>query len=184
MLRPLILISFFASLVGCTPSNTTQTTHPYWDSKAYFESEITRLHQEQVTLQKQLEFDGQSQTVDETKPDWTKELDVFLTIDLHKPIYRGRLDVDTLNVNDSTFQIRYSTTDQKLDLTLCTITLSIPTNAVQEITVKYQSTNSLYASTKTFLYKPNQFYKISGQQEVSLGKGVEYTIKGSFISQP
>jgi hypothetical protein len=153
---------------------------PYWDSKQYFANEIALLGSQSLCLQKELNFDGASENTVDSNPDWAKELDAFLAIDLRKPIYRSRLDIDTITLGDSTYQVTYQAMDAKLDLKSCVLTFEHKSNTLLDVLVAFNSQNSLYTSSKLFRYHQGLYYSISGEQEVRIGDAAVYTITGKI----
>lgn len=178
MLRGSILIYMLFMLVACT--NTQPAQHLYWNSKAYFETDTNRLKQEKTRLHKELNFGSENEQIQIDTPNWTKELDPFISIDLSKPGYSGRFAVDTLILNDSEYTVAYKAKDTQTDLRFCSTTLQ--QGKIIAVRAEFSSANTLYKSDKLYTYTPDSGYTISGYQSVTLGNPVHYTIKGIFVT--
>jgi hypothetical protein len=173
--RYLWAASILLLAVSC---DSEKNTGSYWDSKAYFESEITRLTKEHAGLQKNLLFDKQHNSIQNDTPDWKKELEPFLAIDLNKAAYAGRFDVDT-SLGYTGFRIRFKAKDAQTDLRYCIITKQ--TDQLYSVEAAFGNKNNLYQSTKKFTYNPHLGYSITGDQRVTLSTPVDYTIEANFV---
>jgi predicted nucleic-acid-binding protein len=154
----------------------------YADTKSFFEAEIKRLTAENIGLDKQLTFDKKAQSTKEIHPNWQKELDAFLTIDLHKNNVKGRLHYDSVVIADTAYQLIYNSNDTKLNLRKCVITFQRESNKIVEMIAEFETQNNLYQSTKTFWYHTKIGYHINGSQNIRLGNNnVDYNISGMFV---
>jgi hypothetical protein len=180
MLKFLPILCVLTLLVSCD-SNRTQK-EIYWNSISYFQSETTRLTAERIGLHKKLLFDHKDQTTELLTPDWKKELEPFLAIDLQKVSYQGRFDVDTITVGDTAYRIHYQATEEQTDLQNCTVVCDKQNGSIISFSAKFNHLNNLYQSTKTYTYSPLQGYSIKGDQQVKLVNPVDYEIEGNFVS--
>lgn len=135
-----------------------------------------------IGLHKTLFFDTKDQTTELRSPDWKKELEPFLAIDLQKVSYQGRFEVDTVTLGDTAYRIDYRATEKQTDLQYCTLVCDKQDGSMLSFSATFKHLNNLYQSTKTYTYSPLQGYSIKGDQQVKLVKPVDYEIEGIFIN--
>jgi hypothetical protein len=179
MLKCVFLIGIVFMLGSCGPDKTVES-FKNWDSHSYFQSETERLQREHKGLQKDLFFDKQHQTTQQPNPDWLKELEPFMSIDLQKPAYQKRFNIDTLNTGEQDYAITYLANDSQIDLRSCTI--QYHNQQVVNVRIEFGQRNSIYKSSRILEYHTDSGYTISGDQDITMGDPVNYRIKGKFTA--
>lgn len=179
MLKYLPIFFTLVVLASCNSTPTQQET--FWDSKSYFQSEITRLTNEHIGLDKTLLFDTKDQTTKQATPNWEKELEPFCKIDLQKVSYKRRFTIDTLTLGDTAYKIEYTAIEPQTDLQYCSIICANSAGRMISFSATFKHLNNLYRSTKTYVYTPRQGYSITGDQQVKLVTPVDYEITGHFM---
>jgi len=165
---------------GCTSDNQISSVE-FWDSKSFFLAEINRLNQQKIGLSKELVFNETFQKMELKKVTWDKELNIFVELDLKRNGYKGRFDIDTLRINDTTNKVSYKANDAKLDLREVSLVYNSHTNKVISVEAIYNERSTIYNASKKYDYIVNEQFKIEGKQEVKFGKNATYSIIGTML---
>lgn len=153
----------------------------YVDLKSYFESEIIRLNQSNYALEKTLLFDGETEKINTAKVNWKKEIEPFLDLDILKNTYTGRLNADTLLLNQDEFDVIYSPNDSSVDLKQLHVQFNH--QKISAVKAQFASHNPLYHSYKLYEYFPDSLYMIEGNQKVKLVHSPSYKVSARIIKK-
>jgi len=85
-MRKLLFISLL--LVGCTESETQNSTKTYLDLAGLVNKQITELNKNQPPTHKILVIEEKKEVLNTNKIDWQKELELFLQADINKQSYQ------------------------------------------------------------------------------------------------
>lgn len=174
----LIIGACFMVLVSC--QNATVNPTAFFDTKHFFEHEITILTEQKTGIEKHLVYgeNKDSLTIFDTV-NWEKELQVFTVLDLAKPSNRNAFKVDSSSSNYQT-QINYTSTDKKQTLKTVKIVRDGQHN-IKVIEAVLAKTNSLYQSFTYLRYVTDSGFSMHGTQSVKLGDDEGYLINARFI---
>jgi hypothetical protein len=153
---------------------------PAFDTKTFFEEQVTILSSKHAGLEKELSFTDKHQHVKIDHVNWKEELTPFIEIDFHKPSYNGRFALEKVNTAIGYNNI-YQNIDPKTDLQKLVVAFDQRGN-VSSIEAEYRENNSLYRAIKTLVYYTDSCYSISGKQEVTLGNSIEYSTHARIVS--
>lgn len=177
-MRLTTLLFLCSLLFACGRTGTH--SGPYFDTKAYFESEASRLKKANVLALKELSLGSKTDVVQDTdSTNWTKELSLFTDIDLNKPSYRGRFTVDSLMIDTLLTEVIYKSADDKIDLK--EVKISMKKGKPYRIRIERSEENTLYRSSKVMEYNTDSGYTVEGSQDVRLADGVAYRLHLHFI---
>jgi hypothetical protein len=179
MLIKLVPCSLLVLLLGACDPRPEGTS--YIDSRAFFTEQAQQMQDNHTALHKKAMFDGKQEETDDTNPDWQKELSPFSDIDMRKPSLAGRYAVDTSVVSDSTYEISYMATDTAT--TLRNIVFGFHNDHISYVQATYTEKNTLYETRKDLVYTTGKGYSITGDQQVTLGSPVRYSIEASFSTR-
>ena len=85
-MRKYLFISIL--LIGCSQAETQNTTKTYFDLEGLVNQQIKTLNKTQPLTLKNLLIGEKKETLNTTKIDWQKELELFLQADLNKQAYQ------------------------------------------------------------------------------------------------
>lgn len=85
-MRKYLFISIL--LIGCSQAETQNTTKTYFDLEGLVNQQIKTLNKTQPLTLKNLLIGEKKETLNTTKIDWQKELELFLQADLNKQSYQ------------------------------------------------------------------------------------------------
>ena len=174
----LIIVACFMVLVSC--QNTTVNPTVFFDTKHFFEHEITLLTEQKTGLEKHLVYGKHKDnlTIYDTV-NWEKELQAFTVLDLAKPSNRNAFRVDSSSSNNQT-QINYTSKEKKQTLKTVKIVRDGQYN-IKVIEAVLSKTNSLYHSYTYLRYVTDSGFSMHGTQSVKLGDDEDYLINARFI---
>lgn len=157
-----------ASLTGCTRTEKPlPVKSKLFDFGKHFEDEIKELSAAQAQLIKTLEKEGKTETLEVQHPDWKKELQSFLDLDLNKPALAGSYNVDTLSLNPQ--HVRYTASDST------TVIRNADFYGTDSIVVQKRISNMYYTSSEQLIYHANG-YMISAFIRPKAGKSLAFNL--------
>lgn len=173
----LIIAACFATLVSC--KNIPDNNKTLFDSKEFFEHEITLLTEQNTGIKQILSYQHKRDSfVLNDNVNWKKELQIFADIDLAKPSNKSLFKIDTVITNNVYFT-SYTSIDVKQHLKQVVVATDQKQN-VKSIDVVIKKTNSLYQSQTILRYVPDSGFSIKGTQDVEIGNDTEYSIQALF----
>jgi hypothetical protein len=174
----LIIVAIVTILVSC--QNVSENKPTFFDTKHFFEHEITILTEQKTGIEKQVNYDKKTDSLMMyDKVNWEKELQAFTLVNLAKPSNRNSYVVDS-SIYNNQIQINYTTTENKQTLKTVKITKDLKYNikVIEAVLIK---TNSLYQSYIKLRYVTDSGFSIYGKESVRLGDDSEYLINAKFI---
>jgi hypothetical protein len=175
----LIITICFATLLSC--QNKPDNNIKLFDSKQFFEHEITLLTEQKKGVKQLLTYQNKKDSfVIHDTVNWKKELQIFADIDLAKPSNKSTFKIDTI-ITNKMFITSYTSRDVKQQLKQMVVTTDQKQN-VKAIDVLMKKSNSLYQSKSILRYAPDSGFSIKGIQDVEIGNDTEYTIQALFIN--
>ncbi|MFN4083620.1 MAG: hypothetical protein ACK4K9_08320 [Bacteroidia bacterium] len=163
-------------IISFSCNNGKPVTNNNFDTKTYFENEIKQLLTQDFGLLKTLTYNNNKDETNLSNPDWYKELAPFLEIDLTKPAYTGRFNIEKNN-NSLIYTAKDKTTDIKK------VTLNFNENGeVHAIEILISEINNLYNSHKRLFYQSKIIFEIEGMQKVKLLEEAKYQVKGLIVN--
>lgn len=159
---------------------------PYWDSKAFFESEADRLNAEAWGVDKRvLSPEGEEhRTLDST--DWHREWAAVLPFDLAHPEREGRYTIDSNRDAGGYTTVRYRATEEKLHPQSVAVWWTAGSDGQQVVAVhlKDSTANWLYQSGLEVLYEAaDGRYRIDATNTGFLFKDSEFHIEGIALKR-
>lgn len=174
----LIIASCFMVVVSCQNASVNPTL--FFDTKHFFEHEITLLTEQKTGIEKHLVYGkNKDSLIIYDTVNWEKELQAFTVLDLAKPSNRNAFKVDSSSSNYQT-QINYTSTDKKQTLKTVKIARDGQYN-IKIIEAVLTKTNSLYQSFAYLRYVTDSGFSMHGTQSVKLGDDEDYLINARFI---
>jgi hypothetical protein len=168
----------FTTLLSC--QNAPDNNLKLFDSKQFFEHEITLLTEQKTGIKQILMYQNKLDSIIiHDTVNWKKELQLFADIDLAKPSNKSVFKIDTLVVNNL-YVTSYTSTDVKQQLKQMVVTTDEKQN-VKSIDVLMEKSNSLYQSQSIFRYVPDSGFSIKGKQNVEIGNDTDYNIQTVFV---
>lgn len=157
-----------------------QTVKKFYDLDAYFQAEIKRLSEANITLSKTAELNGKREEITLDEPDWTMELEVFKEADINKPAWWDKYKGDTVLTNGNKIkEVSY----QRLDPELATESIFVHFSDRQipdSISILYNVERSIMVVKKKLLYIPDQYFSIDNTEKLFVGKENKVFLKGMF----
>lgn len=178
-LHILLLFAGTAVLFSCGSgsSDTTATKeNTYFDTKAFFDQELERLHTEKPEILKTVKKDQEEETKSVTIKDWKTELTSFLEVDLKKPVYNGEFIIEKKGNTEI-----YRSQNPELDIQ--EVILLRKEGEIQEIQIHKQIGNMLYKTRENLVYNKVAYYRIEKEQNIRVMGTNHYTIQGNFKKQ-
>lgn len=178
-LHILLLFAGTAVLFSCGSgsSDTTATKeNTYFDTKAFFDQELERLHTEKPEILKTVKKDQEEETKSVTIKDWKTELTSFLEVDLKKPVYNGEFIIEKKGNTEI-----YRSKNPELDIQ--EVILLRKEGEIQEIQIHKQIGNMLYKTRENLVYNKDAYYRIEKKQNIRVMGTNHYTIQGNFKKQ-
>lgn len=177
-MRKLLFISLL--LVGCTDSETQNSTKTYFDLAGLVNQQITELNKNQPLTHKNLVIEEKKEVLNTNIIDWKKELELFLQADLNKQSYQ-------LSYNkEDTPQMAIYTLKKGESLSVKSLKILFDEDkTVKHIEALLQTENYLYQSEKHLLMTLDKNhltnYQIEGWQELFIGKKKSFKVDGIVV---
>jgi hypothetical protein len=173
-MRKYLFISIL--LVSCSQTETQNTIKTYFDLVGLVNHQIEILNKTQPLTHKNLLIGEKKETLNATKIDWQKELELFLQADINKQSYQLSYN-KTETPNTLIYELKKGE-----NLPVKTLKIIFDKDkSPQRIDALMQTNNYLYQSEKTlsmdFDKSQLKSYHIEGWQELFIGskKGFEVT---------
>jgi len=177
-MRKLLFISLL--LVGCTESETQNSTKTYFDLAGLVNQQIIELNKNQPLTHKNLTIEEKKEVLNTNKIDWQKELELFLQADINKQSYQ-------LSYNkEETPQMAIYTLKEGENLAVKSLKIIFEEDkSAKNIEALIQTENYLYQSEKHLLmtFDKNHLthYQIEGWQELFIGKKKNFKVDGIVV---
>jgi hypothetical protein len=180
MFRFLFFVSLSVVFWSCSSEelNTRQAGPPLFSLADFISKEKENMVKSNTGLIKILELNGKKDTLILEKPDFAKELEVFIKADINRPASSDQYNIDSTYLRESLLKVTYSALDKKL----LTQKLSIQFNSegkVNRIVVRLFNGNLLAKSSQQLMYQPGIGYQIKDLQYF-FGDKDEVKVEGSF----
>jgi len=179
-MRKLLFISLL--LVGCTESETQNSTKTYFDLASLVNQQIAELNKNQPLTHKNLAIEEKKEVLNTNKIDWQKELELFLQADLNKQSYQ-------LSYNkEETPKMAVYMLKEGENLPVKSLKIIFEVNrTAKQIEALIQTKNYLYQSEKHLFMTLDKNrltnYQIEGWQELFIGKKKRFRIDGIVESK-
>lgn len=177
-MRKLLFISLL--LVGCTESETQNSTKTYFDLAGLVNQQITELNKNQPLTHKNLTIEKKKEVLNTNKIDWRKELELFLQADLNKQSYQ-------LSYNkEETSQMALYTLKEGENLAVKSLKIIFDEDKkAKNIEARVQTGNYLYQSEKHLFMTLDKnhliHYQIDGWQELFIGNKKSFKVDGIVV---
>ena len=161
-------IIFLLLLIGCTPDVVITDNQPFFDLKAFFESELPKLNQARQ-VKKTITYDNRTdeKILATSNLNFEDELQIFINSDINRSAWVDKYDVDsTLNDLGQLSQISYTVNDPKLKTQL--LEISFENNQATKITIENKTGSYLSSSSQQLFYESGKGYKIASNQSLIL----------------
>lgn len=173
----LLSIGFFQ---GCISNNARNpSSYKYPDLPTFFQNEAKRLNEIQPNVLKFTVEDGssvQSDTINQI--DWIRELALFSKEDLNKPVYDGKLKLDSLILNDS-LHVQLTSLSEKLPVTQARV--SFLQDEIVAVNFHINDLSPIARREMVLSYKKNISYSIKGFNSILGNKTMVFDLQAKFI---
>lgn len=181
LFQALIVSLFMLLIFGCQSNSNIsvdQTEKPFFDLRAFFESEIARLQEENPKIKKEIEINGKKEQKTQEQVDFEKELAIFKRSDINKPAWRDKYGVDSITTSGDLIRVDYIA----LDTTLKTRLLSIEfkDDLVHKVSITNKTSSPLIQSQQKLTFEPRIGYQVANQQDLSLSNDSQLRIIATF----
>lgn len=164
-------------LIGCSQAETQNTTKTYFDLTGLVNQQIKTLNKTQPLTLKNLLMGEKKETLNTSKIDWQKELELFLQADLNKQSYQlsyNKIEMPSMLI----YELKK---DENLPVKSLRIVFDAD-KTPQRIDALMQVNNYLYQSEKTlsmdFDKSQLKSYHIEGWQELFVGSKKGFEVNG------
>lgn len=166
--RYLMLLLITASLSSCQRNQQQALVRPpLFNFNEHFTKEAEQLSKANAILIKTLNKEGKTETLELQHPDWKKELQPFLDLDLNKPALKGSYKIDTLSADPQ--HVRYIASDST------TVIRNVDFYGTDSIIVNKSISNMYYASAEQLTYHRNG-YSITAFIRPKAGKSLAFKL--------
>ena len=170
-----ILLSLL--IISCSQEATIQQKK-YFDLADFINKKTTQLIDNQPVTQKNISVDDKTETIETSKIDWKKELELFAQADLNKQAYQASYDA-----KESPNLLFYTLKNgEDLPVKSLKIELDSLSKTPKNIEATLRTKNYLYESEKhlqmTLADGKLKNYLIEGSQELFLGSKKRFRIAG------
>lgn len=176
-LNPKQAISFITGVVlsvcfiSCRPDIKQTGNMKYFDIKAFFTKEITRLQKQNEPVFKTIIYNGSAESKKVKIKNWAQELDFFKSSDINKPAWRDSYTIEKL-ADDLIYKAKYP------DLKMREMIVKNENRHVKYVVIFNSTKNLLYQTTEKLSYFPGSAYIIEKQQSVQFLGTNTYKVKG------
>lgn len=166
-------------LSGCIERSVPpQTEKFYFDLKGFFEQEASYLYEQNITAEKYLINEKDTQILTLSNINWEKELAPFINSDINKPAWKESYTVDSVLMNEKLQSIIYSSSEK--NLLAKQIQIRFYNDNVSHVYIENASKNYIYNSAQILSYHVRKGFAIEGEQDIVLGKDLHYKIIVNF----
>lgn len=185
-------ILYLLVFVACQPSTVEQADQPFYDVREMIDRQITILDSLNPLLHKIafLESDVDSTTFRPDSVGWSKELEIFLELDINRPVLRDKFKLTesydpSIDMKIST----YSMIDQE-ETGVQYLNIYRHNDKLVRVEGEYQDNSLLYSAYRllniNFESISNESvivnYSIDGWQKIILKDTIYYHVKGSIMN--
>ena len=161
ILFALSALIFFTACGGKTDASKTVDTTPFFDVKGFFNSEIKRLTEGSLKIQKTVTVKGNTETKIIDKADFAQELALFVSSDINKPAWRDKYRVE--KTAGRSLESFFATDD---DLKTKRVDIyRFPPNGVTQIQILNSDKSSITESQQNLQYDIGKGYSIETFQK-------------------
>jgi hypothetical protein len=155
------LLIVFAACGGKTDAAKNIDTTPFFDVKGFFNSEIKRLTEASIKIEKTVTVKGHSETKIIDKADFAQELALFVSSDINKPAWRDKYRVEktTGRSLESFFATDDDLKTKRVDI------YRFPPNGVAQIQILNSDKSSITESQQSLQYEIGKGYSIETFQK-------------------
>jgi hypothetical protein len=150
----------------------------YFDVPGFFERQVQWLEKEKPGLEKRVETNGKSANVREDSINWDKELAVFLSINLNKAAFIGKISVDSV-VQGNRLTVSYTTNDKKMDLK--SVRVQFTNDSVNWIEARKSEQNALFTNSLFVRFRCDSGYTISGVERITGVAKSSYNVSARIV---
>ena len=170
------------NFVACSSADNTTTTQdttelPFFNLRAYFKEEATRLNQKKNTVDKIVSINEDAEKRQLNDLDYDAELKAFIDSDINKIAWYEKYQIDSTTNAENT-QLTYTAQDPSLKTQ--SVKISFLKNEVDEIIIENQTESFIAASKQVLIYNPIQGYSINTDQSSKIGEDKAIEIKVKF----
>lgn len=160
-----ILITFLASCQTKDPAQSKDPKKTFFDVKGYFESEIKRLTEGGMTIEKTVTVNGKKETQVIEKPKFGEEFKMFIASDINRPAWSDKYFVKEIPRGNHGSQTEYWSKD-KLLKTKKLIVYQMYGNVYTTIEILNSDKSVVTEADSYLFYDKNSGYKISTYQKL------------------
>lgn len=172
-----LLVLAIVMLISCNIKNSNQVQQkvkPYFDVESFVKKQIDLLSKKNAVISKEVVLNGQTETKTIENINWEKELQLFLEVDINKPVLVGSYEI--IKEQDKTI---YKAKEETLKIQQIIIQKSGENIKNLEIFVKEE--NALFHFSKKLTMVMNasntiEQIHIEGVKDVSMMKEVHFVI--------
>lgn len=179
LLIGLSICSFGCQSPADSADDAPQPLPQFFDLKGYFEKEIERLEQQQVTISKKITLDGQVEQQRLDSINFSEELSVFTKSAINRPAWLDQYRVDSTFQEDKLISIHYEALAEDLKTRHLDIDFDGQGN-VQHIKIDNLLKAIIATTQQRLSYTPADGYSIYNKQEVTLSESQEMKIAVTF----
>ncbi|RZL50307.1 MAG: hypothetical protein EOP00_05015 [Pedobacter sp.] len=143
------------------------------DLESYFKAEANRLAKANLTIDKTVTINDQTEEKKVKIANWEQEFSSFIDADINKASWRGAFKL-TKNGNVETY-----ISDSKR-IPVKKVIVNYQNELIKSVKVFIVNTNDLYVSKDSLTYYPDSLYEIKKTQQIKLMDGKQYHVTGKF----
>lgn len=171
-----IAIIIFSIFFGCIAATKEDRKNElgYFDLKSFFQKEASRLQKRNPFVEKTVKINADAETKKVQIADWATEFAMFTNADLNRASWKGLFSIQkTSNVEI------YTSSNDKVPVKK--VTIGKQSNRISSIQIIVRNVNSLYSSTDTLSYYPDNLYLINKTQHIKLLSSKHYQVIGKIL---
>jgi len=172
-------IAIFSCLffVACSSEVKVEQMESYFDFPEFLRGEITLLQQNKAALVKILRTDNRRDSIIEQNPDWQKEFQLLMNLNINKPANIGKYEITQTSCaefNCTTYQAKDSS------LLIRRLLITEGNNGVEAVEV-FKDDHAMFLDNSILLYYyRGKGFNIIGRRNL-LGFRSDYQIEASFL---
>jgi hypothetical protein len=168
-----------ALLLGCIPEKTAEQVElaPFFDLKGYIDTEVERLATEVPRADKQITFNGQTESHDTMALDYADELAIFRNSDINRPAWLEKYTVDSIRASGQ-LTVDYLALDTSLAVRKLRVVEAA--ESVVRIEIDRQTGTVLSDGRQHLRYEPAVGYLIDSYQDRRFGESLDTRIEVRF----
>jgi hypothetical protein len=173
----ILMLLIFAACGGKTDASKTVDATPFFDVKGFFQSEIKRLTEGSIKIEKTVTIGGKSETKIIEKADYAQELALFVASDINKPAWRDKYRVE--KTAGRSLESFFATDDdlktRRVDI------FRFPPNGVTQIQILNNDKSSITESQQSLDYDIGKGFSIETFQKFFGSDSNKTSIKVVFL---